>query len=220
MTTIRKLIEYYEDRYAAPPGALRDYRAYVPLARIEPGARVLDVGCGEGFFLEAAARHGARTYGVEIVERAIRLARRRVPDAGIVAAAGESVPFPDGAFDIVTCLGSLEHFADPAAGAREVARLLGPGGRALIVVPNRRFVGWVVRGRAGTEQQAASELLLDRDAWKDFLEKQGLKVVAVVKEPWHTKPFASIVKRLAARLAWRAVPLRFTYQFAFTCRRA
>lgn len=217
--TLDRLIDFYRDRYTAPPGAMRDYRAYLPFLDLEPGDRVLDIGCGEGFFLEAAGQQGARPTGIEIVDEAIRLARHRLPQAGLLIAAGEALPFADASFDIVTCLGSLEHFADPAAGAREVARVLRRDGTALIVVPNRRFLGWYLKGRVGTEQRAASELLLDLDEWRRFLDGAGLRVLAVAKEPWHTKPFRSRLKRLAARVAWQVLPLHLTYQFAFVCRR-
>jgi SAM-dependent methyltransferase len=53
-----------------------------------------------------------------------------------VRADGEALPFADGAFDRVANIGSLEHFPDPAAGAREMARVLAPGGLALILLPN------------------------------------------------------------------------------------
>lgn len=218
--SLDRSIRFYEERYAAPPGAMRDYRLYLDLVEAKAGQRVLDVGCGEGFFLEAAARAGLRTVGVEIVESAIRIAREREPAAGLAIAAGEALPFATASMDRVTCLGSLEHFADPAAGAREVARVLTPHGRALIVVPNRRFLGWRLIGRRGTEQQAVGELLLDRAEWQALLEAAGLRVLKVVREPWHTKPFPSQLKRIAARAAWHLLPLRWTYQFAFTCERA
>jgi SAM-dependent methyltransferase len=218
MTTLRGLIRYYDDRYARPPGAMRDYRLYLDLIEARPGSRILDVGCGEGFFLEEAEKAGLQPVGVEIVRSAIVLARCRVPAAALAVAAGEALPFPDRSMDFVACLGSLEHFADPAAGAREVARVLRDDGRALIVVPNRRFLLWILRGRRGTEQQEVGELLLDREEWSDLLAEAGLEVLAVSREPWHTKPFPSPLKRLAARIAWRVIPLRWTYQFAFLCR--
>ena len=213
-------IRFYEERYAQPPGAMRDYRCYLRLLDAMPGRRLLDIGCGEGFFLEEAARLGVIGHGVEIVPSAIQFARERVPSARLTLAAGEALPYADGSMDYVTCLGSLEHFPDPAAGAREVARVLAPNGRVLIVVPNREFVGWALLGREGTEQQEVAELLLDREEWTKLLEVAGLEVVHVTKEPWHTKPFPSRFKRMVARVAWHLIPLRWTYQFAFICQDA
>lgn len=210
-------VRFYEERYAHPPGAMRDYRLYLDFLDPEPGRRVLDIGCGEGFFLEEAARAGLMPIGVEIVEPAVRLTRARIPQALLAVAAGEALPFPDASVDRVTCLGTLEHFADPAAGAREVARVLGEDGRALIVVPNRRFLGWLLRRRHGTEQRDVGELLLDREGWEALLSAAGLEVLGAAKEPWHSKPFPSRLKRMLARIAWSVIPLRWTYQFAFVC---
>ncbi|HEX7049501.1 MAG TPA: class I SAM-dependent methyltransferase [Longimicrobiales bacterium] len=219
MATLQELRRYYQRRYAAPPGAMRDYRSYLDLIDAEPGSRILDVGCGEGFFLEEAIRGGLAAVGVEIVQPALRLARQRIGGGKLAAAAGEALPFADASMDFVACLGSLEHFAQPAAGAQEVARVLRPDGQAMIAVPNRQFLGWLFLRRQGTEQQEVAELLLDRQGWIDLLTAAGLEVVAISKEPWHTKPFPSVLKRIVVRAAWHLIPLRWTYQFVIRCRR-
>ncbi len=219
MARLSEAVEYYETRYAAAPGAMRDYREYLKLVGVQPEEKLLDIACGEGFLLEAACHVGLRPFGVEISPTALQLARRRAPAVPLVRSAGEALPFTDRSFDTITCLGSLEHFVDPAAGAREIGRLLRDDGAALVVVPNRRFVGWAVVGRRGTEQRELSELLLDREEWTSLLEAAGLRVSSVSKEPWQTKPQPSRARRLLLRWAWRLIPLRWTYQFAFLCRR-
>ncbi len=91
---------------------------------------------------------------------------------------GESLPFEDDSFDVVTCIGSLEHFPDPAAGAGEMARVLRPGGTAVIFVPNLFFLGhvWfgVSRGTQPSEGgQAFSEIFLSSQGWRELLERGG-----------------------------------------------
>lgn len=217
MATRETITRFYDARYASPPGAMRDYRLYLALARVCPGDRLLDIGCGEGFFVDEARKQGALPMGVEIVERALRLARARTSDVPLLAAEGEALPFADRSFDRVTCIGTLEHFADPAAGIREVARVLRSDGLALIVVPNRRFIGWWARRRPGTEQRNAAELLLDEPGWTALLARNGLKPIRSDKEPWHTKPVASGARRALLRWAHRIIPHRWTYQFALLC---
>jgi SAM-dependent methyltransferase len=219
MTTLERTRGFYRERYRAAPGAMRDYRLYLPLLGGVTHGRILDIGCGEGHFLEAAAAAGLAPTGVEIVPEALLLARARLPAAGWVLAAGEDLPFPDETFDAVTCLGTLEHFVDPEGGAREVARVLKRSGQALIVVPNLRFLWWTLSGSPGTEQQDAAELLLDRSGWTALLEGAGLEVVSVVAEPWYSKP-APVWKAFVRRSAWSLLPLRRTYQLAFLCRRS
>lgn len=222
MAKLKELAAYYQRRYATPPGPLRDYARYLDLADVCGGERLLDVGCGEGFLLAEAHARGLSATGTDLVRAALGWARERA--GPVVLAAGEALPFADESFDIVTCLGSLEHFADPPQGARELARVTRRNGRLLIVVPNRRFAGWLPlslwRGGRGTEQREVAEMLLDRREWKVLLEGAGIDVVETVKEPWHTKPYRSRWARLALRFAWWAIPLRWTYQFAFLGRPA
>jgi SAM-dependent methyltransferase len=96
--------------------------------------RLLDCGCGTGANLALLDRHG-RAFGFDLTARGLEFARAhgvtRVARASIGA-----IPFPDGAFDVVTSFDVLYGLPDAveAAAAREIARVLKPGGRALITV--------------------------------------------------------------------------------------
>jgi SAM-dependent methyltransferase len=106
--------------------------AAVELVGPGPGT-VLDVGAGSGRLLEALADRGWTVYGIDPVPQMVELARARLPAASkrLVVGRAEELPFEDGAFDVATVVGVLEYAAVDGALA-ELARVLRPGGRALI----------------------------------------------------------------------------------------
>jgi len=99
---------------------------------MSPG-RVLDVGCGIGIFLTAAARAGWQTLGVEPSAAAIEFR-----DPGITVLRGdiESVDLPSGHFDLITFWDVLAHVANPHSILERARTLLSPAGRLLIKTPN------------------------------------------------------------------------------------
>lgn len=109
------------------------------------GLRLLDLGAGMGGFAVAAALAGARVTACEYNLAYCRIVELRAARHGLALpvfnAAGEHLPFPAAAFDAVTAWDVLEHVQDPVAVLRELARVLQPGGQALITAINRR--AWV-----------------------------------------------------------------------------
>lgn len=94
--------------------------------------RILDVGCGTGANLAELGRFG-KVEGVDSEPEAVRLCRRAGWEVQHVA--GESLPFEDGSFDLVTLLDVIEHVDDDENLLREAGRLLTPGGLVLVTVP-------------------------------------------------------------------------------------
>jgi 2-polyprenyl-3-methyl-5-hydroxy-6-metoxy-1,4-benzoquinol methylase len=100
------------------------------------GGKLLDVGCGDGGFLEAARTAGFDCAGTELSAYAVEEAGRRL---GLPITAGplRSIGYAAGSFDLVTMWHVLEHLEDPTNELREVYRLLRPGGLLFVAVPNR-----------------------------------------------------------------------------------
>jgi SAM-dependent methyltransferase len=110
---------------------------------VRPGQRLLDVGCGEGRHCFGALERGARVVGLDLDRDALRRAaaplRARARELGGAGAmlCGDAfrLPFPDASFDRVICAEVMEHVHDYAAAARELARVVRPGGRVAVTIP-------------------------------------------------------------------------------------
>lgn len=116
------------------------------------GARqILDVGCGAGQLLGHVGKYadpGAQITTFDLSVEMIRRARNRVKSGrpNYLAADLTRLPFADQTFDCVTCGYVLEHLPDPHSGLSELARVLCPGGRMLLLTTEDNFGGaWTSR---------------------------------------------------------------------------
>jgi SAM-dependent methyltransferase len=103
----------------------------IGLARVAPGMRALDVGCGPGALTRSLCDRVGSFGSVAAVEPSevfAAAARERVPQADVRVAAAEALPFPDGSFDVAVAQLVVNFMADPEAGVREMARVTRPGG--------------------------------------------------------------------------------------------
>jgi SAM-dependent methyltransferase len=231
MPTTDDVKTWYNRHYAATglqsmrPAAA--YPVFLDLLDVHPGTRLLDVSCGSGFLLEAARARGVEAVGVDLSDRAVRVAKHVAPAARLAVGAGEQLAFQGGTFDYVTCLGSLEHFLDMGQGVREMLRVAKPAARFCIMVPNEDFIGWKLLGHHGTAQQDINEHLLPLAAWRRFFAEQGLEILRVTPDRWHAvrwrrTPGGGATRFVSGPLleaAWRLIPLAWQYQFVFLLRR-
>lgn len=127
------------------PLRLRWVDTRAPLA----GKKVLDVGCGGGILAEAMAGAGATVSGIDLSEKALKVARLHLYESGksvdyeLVSAEDYAAAHP-GEFDVVTCMEMLEHVPDPASVIAACARLVKPGGWVFFSTLNRNAKSYLL----------------------------------------------------------------------------
>jgi 2-polyprenyl-3-methyl-5-hydroxy-6-metoxy-1,4-benzoquinol methylase len=186
---------------------------------------VLDVACGGGEWLAELARRGASVSGVDISKVAVQRCRELLPGSEFHEAIAEQLPFDSNRFDLVTCLGSLEHFLDQHAAIEEMRRVAKPDGRILILVPNAGFLTRRLGLYSGTQQSAIRETVRSIQEWQAMFEAGGLSVEArwrdlhVLNGQWiRNGSMASQALRLLQASMLPIWPLSWQYQIYFLCK--
>jgi ubiquinone/menaquinone biosynthesis C-methylase UbiE len=208
--------EFYDSQYHFEEDASRpdEKRIWHALRHLEPlaGLALFDLGCGAGWAARLALREAgaARVIGLDFSITGLKLARQHTPQILWLQGDGAALPIADRSFDRLFCNGALEHFPDVRRGITEIVRILKPGGRAVVIVPN-----FYVK----TEQPM--EFAASYWNWKRLFTDAGLTIEQVVTD-WGPPVFKnSNIKRAIARLAGKiisAIPF-MQYQFIFVLRR-
>ena len=117
---------------------LANPRHEVALKFLNPGQRLLDIGCWDGRLLDLinSKELYEELYGVDISQEAVEKTKAKGYHAQAADLNGDPLPFSDSNFDAVTLLAVLEHVFDPYHLIREIHRVLRPGGLLVIDVPN------------------------------------------------------------------------------------
>ena len=136
-------------RHAADSAYNAHYDRPAVLAALGPvtGRQVLDAACGPGLYVRELLERGAEVTAFDASPVMVGLARQQT--AGRVridqAALGESLPYPDNAFDLIVCALAIHYAPDRAAAFAELCRVLRPGGAA-VVSTQHPVMDWLRKG--------------------------------------------------------------------------
>lgn len=160
-----------------------DLEAVLPELNLPPRAAVLDVATGGGHTGLFFARRGHDVTLSDLTQAMLDQAARAAAEEGLTVSTqrnpAEAMPFPDCTFDLVTCRVAPHHFTSPTRFVDEVARVLKPGGRFLLID------GTVEDGQPEAEQWAhqveklrdpSHNRLLTPDTWRSLCTAAGLRV--------------------------------------------
>jgi 2-polyprenyl-3-methyl-5-hydroxy-6-metoxy-1,4-benzoquinol methylase len=116
------------------------------IARYQDAGKVLDIGCGPGFFLEAAQTKGYDVFGIDPSEYIVKVAREKFGEKirqGVI----ESADYPQESFDLVTAFDTFEHVYHPLEWLEASQRILKKGGLLAITTPNPESMLSKISGR-------------------------------------------------------------------------
>lgn len=221
--------DFYNNVYhAGADSAHEEYRGHYQRLfqrlKLSKDHRVLDVACGTGGWLRTCARQGCGVAGIDLSDRAIDICKSQLPGGDFYAQPAESLPWEDDRFDVVTCLGSLEHFVDPVASLREMCRVAKPDAVFVILVPNADFLTRRLGFFGGTRQVDAKEVVRSLDEWQRLFNEAGLTVTQrwrdlhVMHPDWIARGHpVAWPARLVQALLLPLWPLRWQYQVYHRC---
>lgn len=205
------------------------YLWILSLLRAKPGQSLLDISCGEGALVAFAERVGFRAYGFDFSRGALDLASRRNAGAVWIADA-ERIPLPDGQFDHVVNIGSLEHYMNMETSIRESVRVLRPDGWACYLLPNAFSLFGNIKhvwqtGEVFDDGQPLQRYNT-RTGWQRLLEANGLSVKRVAKyELVWPRTWPDVIRylrrplRLLRLLASPLIPTNMANCIVYLCQR-
>jgi len=141
---------YYDAYWRAKGDTVDRGRLELLAGYVQAGQQVLQVDCGPGWLPEILLRRGAQVIATDLSAVAVERARARGIDARQFEIDGHSLPFSAGEFDVVISDSQLEHRFDYEHALHEMIRVLRPGGRLILLLPNTahwRMRYWLLRGR-------------------------------------------------------------------------
>jgi ubiquinone/menaquinone biosynthesis C-methylase UbiE len=232
--TKQEIIESYNRTFAESDYMLRDvdglYRWVLKKLNPQADTRLLDIACGRGILLKHAQDWKVRSYGIDISHNAAEHSKKESPQSDVFVGDGECLPFPDGYFDFITNLGSLEHFLDIQQGLNEMQRVMKPDGLAAIFLPNSYYLVDIIWKVLRTGYSVSHRQVLERFAtyneWGDLIKESGFQIVKGYKYN-HVFPYTAAdlgwywkhPKRIFLTMASPFVPFHLSYHFLYICKR-
>jgi demethylmenaquinone methyltransferase/2-methoxy-6-polyprenyl-1,4-benzoquinol methylase len=138
------------------------------LAGVGPGSTALDVATGTGDLAVALARRGAEVTGMDFAPAMLELARKKAPGLRFEEGDALDLAYADGSFDAATVGFGARNFADLDRGLAEMARVVRPGGRVVVLeitTPQRPPLSWFFRAWFDHAVPALGRLAGDPDAY-------------------------------------------------------
>lgn len=207
------------------------YQWVFQLLQLQPDDLYLDVSCGQAELPKLAQTNNLKGHGIDLSHNALIIGRQVFETHNLVTANSQQLPYKNNCFDVVSNIGSLEHYVDMKTAVQEMTRVLAPHGRAVVLVPNTFSLLnniWIAyrQGRTSIDPYQPIQRYGARLEWQELLESNGLMVEKTIKydrvKPKTKSEWYKILrhpKDLLRLLAAPIIPLNLAFCFVFICKK-
>lgn len=226
------LVEFYDAYWKQADDTFDLERLDLIARRVEAGENVLEVDCGPGVLASRMQERGARVTGTDLSAVAVERARAKGIAAQQVDVDTEALPFPDASFDAVVSNSMIEHRFFPERSLDECVRVLKPGGKFIVCLPNIAHWlcrWWIITGRFPYVKNSPTDALHIRfftvSEVKKLCRERGLRVLEVDGSAslWAKEFYPPLLRsrRVRGLYTWLAHrwPSLFARDFVFLCRK-
>ena len=113
---------------------------FLELLKLQPGGKLLDVGCGLGYFSQLLSVENARSFGMDVDFEAVLYAKRNIDESRFIVGEAEHLPFKNNCFNKILCSEVLEHIQNDKEAVSEIHRVCKNGAEILITVPTEEGI--------------------------------------------------------------------------------
>lgn len=226
------LVEFYDAYWRKADDTFDMERLNLIAKRVFPGENVLEVDCGPGVLAQLMQQRGAKVTGTDLSIVAVERARAKGIEAYQVDVDTEPLPFADASFDTVVSNSMIEHRFFPERSFDECVRVLKPGGKFIVCLPNiAHWIcrWWILTGRFPYVENSPTDMLHLRfftvSEVKKICRQRGLRVLEIDGSPslWAKEFYPPLVRSRYSRgvYSWLAHrwPSLFARDFVVVCRR-
>jgi len=227
------LVEFYDTYWRHADDTFDIERLDLIAARVGPGEKVLEVDCGPGVLAKRMQQRGAHVTGTDLSTVAVERARAKGIMAQQVDVDTEPLPFADASFDTVVSNSMIEHRFFPERSFDECVRVLKPGGKFIVCLPNIAHWlcrWWIITGRFPYVNNSPTDRLHLRfftvSEAKKLCYDRGLRVLEVDGSAslWAKEFYPPLLRSRRVRpfYSWLAHrwPSLFARDFVILCQKA